>query len=62
MNSEDKFWIAFLIILGCFVLAVTISGLIYNYTKYKTMVDAGYEQVYDPDYRNVLWKKVSLVK
>lgn len=62
MNSEGKFWIAFWIIFGCFALACTISGLIYNYMKYKTMTCAGYEQVYDPYYRDTLWKKVSLVK
>lgn len=62
MSSEDKFWIVFWIVFCCSVLACTISGLVYNYVKCKTMVRAGYEQVYDPYYRDTLWKKVSLIK
>lgn len=62
MNSDYKFWLAFCTIWTCFILTVTISGLIYYYMKYKTMACAGYEEVYDSSCRNTLWKKASLVK
>lgn len=62
MSDEAKFWLYFWLIVGLCIVTIVISGLIYNYATTQAVLKAGYEEVYDAQYRRPLWKKVREAK
>ena len=58
MSDDAKFWLYFWLIVGLCVVTNTISVLIYNYVTTQAVLKAGYEEVYDDQYRRPLLKKV----